>query len=188
MFNQGYITKDEWAEQCTCQVKTINGVKWYYEIDGQVFTKDDTPGKTEAEAAAIIVEECFPCQEIEFDGTTYFVGKKGNIVASKEEMDKECEIPKCKVVDDKYYDKDGKEITEEEYNKQCKCRIEENENGKLYYNDKNELISAEEYANQCQPSVPTGASIPYMMIAVGGLLTLVTLVFILRNKSKLKRI
>lgn len=178
------ITKEEWENQCTCQVKTIGGSKYYYSKNGEVKQPDEnTSADTLAEN---IVKECYTCQKVEFDGKTYFMGKTG-LVESEEAMNEEC-FPKCKVVDDKYYDKDGKEISKDEYKKQCMCRIEDTKDGKIYYNDKNEVITADEYTNQCQPSVPTGASVPYMLIFGGAALCGVTLIFILRNKSKLKRI
>lgn len=178
------VTKEEWEDQCTCQVRTINNAKWYYSKDGDAKTPDEnTSADTLAEN---IVKECYTCQKVEFDGKTYFMGKTG-LVESEEAMNEEC-FPKCKVVDDKYYDKDGKEISKDEYKKQCMCRIEDTKDGKIYYNDKNEVITADEYTNQCQPSVPTGASVPYMLIFGGAALCGVTLIFILRNKSKLKRI
>ena len=176
------VTKDEWIDQCTCQVRTINNAKWYYSKDGVAKTPDaNTSADTLAEN---IVKECYTCQKVEFDGKTYFMGKTG-LVESEKEMLKECFS--CRVENEKYYDKDGIEITEDDYKKQCMCRIEETDNGKVYYNNKNEVITAEEYANQCQPSVPTGASVPYVAI-LGGLAAAASIFFMAKSKSKFKRI
>lgn len=207
------ITKKEWENQCTCKVITIGSKKYYYDKQGEIINNE--PDWTDDAASEALVKQCFTCDTITFDGKEYNVGKDGTIKESKEEMLKECFsctepdkdgnyyyngekltdetytkycAPKCLEVDGKYYDNDGKEIDKDEYKKQCMCRIEDTKDGKIYYNDKNEVITADEYTNQCQPSVPTGASVPYMLIFGGAALCGVTLLFILRNKSKLKRI
>lgn len=210
-------TKEGWEDQCTCTIIDYGSTvgKKYYGKDGKII--NTATDWTEEAAAEELIKQCYACEtDLSFDGRTYQVGKAGDLKSSseevlmecytckqvpgkdlyvgktkvfdnKEDMLKECEVPSCKVVDDKYYDKDGKEITQEEYNKQCKCRIEETENGKVYYNDKNEVITADEYTNQCQTSVPTGAQVPYIAI-IGGIVGAALIFFIVKNKSKFKRI
>lgn len=69
-------------------------------------------------------------------------------------VNKECPNdggPKCEIIDDKYYDKNGKEVTRAEYNSSCdsdgnrKCVVK---NGKYYGQDGNE-VTKEEYLAQC---------------------------------------
>lgn len=155
-----------------CSKPSVDEQAYYFGRTGKSITKDEW------------VDQC-TCQPITINGKEYYYGKAGDIKATKEEMLKECFS--CRVENEKYYDKDGIEITEDDYKKQCMCRIEETDNGKVYYNNKNEIITAEEYANQCQPSVPTGASVPYIAI-LGGLAAAASIFFMAKSKSKFKRI
>ena len=88
---------------------------------------------------------------------------------------------------DKYYDLENKEISKEEYEKICLCRIEDGKDGKEYYCKKGESCSAEEYENQCPPNVKTGASIPYVAIISGTLLA-GACCLIASKRNKFKRI
>ena len=177
-------TKDEMLKDCfVCKV--VDGK--YYNSKGQETTEDK------------YYTDCFSCLkpgEKDKTGATVdkYYGKDGKPITgenAEEEYKNQCEEPKetpiCRVVDGKYYGKEGKEITAEEYKKICMCRIETTKEGKIYYNDKNEEITAEQYKNQCEPPVPTGASIPSVMI-LGGLLAATSMFFIIRNKTKFRKI
>ncbi len=73
-----------------------------------------------------------------------YYGRDGSEV-SEAEYKAQCEVKICKIEDGKYYDKNGNEVSEEEYKKACTCRID---NGKYYDNDGNE-VTKEEYVQKC---------------------------------------
>ena len=160
----------------SCGTVTSGGQTYYYGKDGQLIT-EGKDGRTIEEEMNY---QCFSCTVADAEGNYYYNGKK----LDAEGFATYC-APKCKIVDDKYFDKDGKEITKDEYKKQCMCRIEETKDGKVYYNDKNEEISQAEYENQCATPVPTGANVPYILI-IGGLLGASAIFFTVKNKSKLR--
>ena len=62
----------------------------------------------------------------------------------------------CKVVDGKYYDKNGDEVTKEEYDKSCsslpKCKIVDG----TYYDKNGNVVTKEEYDASCASSPKTG--------------------------------
>lgn len=79
---------------------------------------------------------------------------------TEEEYNQACHT--CTVENGKYYDKDGKEVTEAEYNKSCKsCKIE---SGK-YYNKVGKEVTKKEYEKDCG-NPDTGINNPYLFIAI----------------------
>lgn len=69
----------------------------------------------------------------------------------------------CRVVDGKYYDKNGKEVTEAEYNKSCNpvCKVS---NGK-YYDNNGKEVSKDAYTKACG-NPKTGINMYYTYGAV----------------------
>ena len=55
------------------------------------------------------------------------------------------EVGKCSIKNGKYYDNDYKEVTQEEFNRVCGCRIEDNK----YYDDHGSETTVENYNKVC---------------------------------------
>jgi len=173
--NGKVVTEEEYLNQCGCGLR-----------DGKYYGKDGSQ-ITEGKDGRTIEEEmnyqCFSCTVPDKNGNYYYNGKK----LTDEDFTKYC-APKCRKLGDEFFDKDGNKISEDEFKKQCMCRIEETKDGKIYYNDNNEEITAEQYANVCQPNVNTGSgSNPYIFIALGGIAA-VGIFFLVKNKNKFKKI
>lgn len=92
--------------------------------------------------------------KVTIDGTDYY-NYSVNCSASEEVV-----VYYCKVVDGKYYDKDGKIVSEKEYKDSCDgkkiCVIE---NGK-YYDREGKEVSKSEYEKLC-PNPQTGRNVYY---------------------------
>lgn len=75
----------------------------------------------------------------------------------------EVELPKCKIEDGKYYDKNGKEVTETEYNKSCNpvCKVVD---GK-YYDNNGKEVTKDAYTKACG-NPKTGINMYYTYGAV----------------------
>ena len=86
----------------------------------------------------------------------------------------------CKIVNGKYYNKAGKEVTQAEYNKECNpsCKIE---NNKYYDKDGNE-VTKENYDKLCG-NPKTGTNI-YYIYGVGTILIALSLYMFTRKVKK----
>lgn len=103
--------------------------------------------------------------------------------------DESIEVKKyyCEIVDGKYYDSEGKEVTEEEYKKDCEteeiniCKIVD---GKYYDNDGNE-VTKEAYEKACiVPENPkTGLNVNYLYAVLIPLVALSSYVVIRKAKK-----
>ena len=68
---------------------------------------------------------------------------------NQETFDKDCKDPNyCTIVDNKYYDKEGKEVDETEYNLQCKPHSCDKVNDN-YFDKNGNLVSQEDYNKSC---------------------------------------
>ena len=116
-----------------CEIKDNK----YYDDEGKETSKEEYEKKCKKHTCEILS-----------DGTRY--GKDGTIVDEKT-YNEEC-VPKnpvCEIKDDKYYDKDGKETSKEEYEKSCKqikCEYRDHQ----YYDLNGEATTKEEYEKQCK--------------------------------------
>ena len=171
--------EEEYKKQCEtteppkCEIKDNK----YYDEDGKEVSKE------------VYAQKCMCRMEETKDGNKYYDDNNKEI--TEEEYNKVCK-PVCRVEkngeETKYYGFEGKEISYDDYKKICMCRIEEGKDGqKVYYNDKNEEITADQYKEQCEKPVPTGDSVPYVMI-LGGLLSAASIFFIIKSKNKLRKI
>jgi len=175
-------TKEQWTKDCTCRQMTVNNETYYVGKDGNKIEAD-----TLDEALTKMNKECYSCTQADKDGNYYYEGKK----LTDEEFKLYCE-DKCRIVtvgeEKKYFNDENKEITAEEYEKQCGCRIDEDKDGnKIYYGPDNSLITKEEYENKCTENVKTGTGNPYIFLGIGAVAAAASFVIIKRS-NKFKRI
>ena len=79
---------------------------------------------------------------------------------TKDEYNKDCNS--CKIENGKYYNNEGKEVTKEQWNQDCNsCR---KENGK-YYNKDGKEVTKEQWNKDCG-NPDTGIDNPYIIIAI----------------------
>ena len=166
----GEDAETKWKEQCGCGKRDDK----YYDPDGKEIT-EGKEGRTVEEEMNYL---CYSCTAPDKEGNYYYNGKKLDDAGYAQYC-----APKCKVVGDDYYGKDGNKISKEEYQKTCMCRVENDK----YYDDNNNEITAEQYQNMCQPNVKTGSGNPYYFIALGGIAA-IGIFFLVKNKNKFKKI
>lgn len=77
--------------------------------------------------------------------------------------------PVCRQDNGKFYGKDGTEVTEEEYNKQCSKSCYKGEDG-TYYDKNGQLTTEEQYIKECDPE--TGSFASYAVLAAGAFIAL----------------
>ena len=127
---------------------------------------------------SVYEEDCFKHVCSVVNGKYY--NSEGKIVETKEEFDADCapvEVEEkyiCKQVDDKFYGKSGEEVTEKEYNLQCKKHSCEIIDGVYFDKDSNQ-VNKTQYAKLCpnnkEENPNTGSFLPFLpliILAVGG--------------------
>ena len=82
------------------------------------------------------------------DDEKVYYGKDGDEV-SEEQYRKDC--PVCRIDNDKYYDHNGEEVTKEEWAASCLCRIQ---NG-IFYDNTGAEVSEEQYKKACGCRIDT---------------------------------
>ena len=110
-----------------------------------------------------------------------YFGKDGSEVSEKN-YNLQCKTHSCEQVDDKFFDKNGNEITESEFNLQCKTHTCEKVDDKYFDKNGNET-DEDTYKKQCEMTidVPDTANSDNLVFTVLGALTLAGTVLVIKK-------